>query len=54
VDFANPGDAMRWLDRAYLNRDKGMNMLGIDPIFDGCRGDARFQDLLRKLRLSPA
>jgi TolB-like protein/DNA-binding winged helix-turn-helix (wHTH) protein/Tfp pilus assembly protein PilF len=49
-----PGDAMHWLDRAYLNRDKGMNMLGIDPIFDGCRGDARFQDLLRKLRLSPA
>jgi TolB-like protein/DNA-binding winged helix-turn-helix (wHTH) protein len=47
-------DAMRWLDRAYLNRDKGMNMLGIDPIFDGCRDDARFQALLRKLRLSPA
>ena len=46
-------DAMHWLDRAYLNRDKGMNMLGIDPIFDGCRDDTRFQDLLRKLRLSP-
>jgi TolB-like protein/DNA-binding winged helix-turn-helix (wHTH) protein/Tfp pilus assembly protein PilF len=49
-----PDDAMRWLDRGYVKRDKGMNMLGIDPIFDGCRGDARFQDLLRKLRLAPA
>jgi tetratricopeptide (TPR) repeat protein len=47
-------DAMRWLDRAYVNRDKGINMLGIDPIFDGCRDDARFQALLRKLRLQPA
>jgi hypothetical protein len=45
---------MRWLDRAYLNRDKGMNMLRVDPIFDGCRRDKRFQDLLVKLKLSPA
>ncbi len=44
-------DAMRWLDQAYQRRDKGINMLGVDPIFDGCRGDARFQDLLRRLRL---
>jgi TolB-like protein/DNA-binding winged helix-turn-helix (wHTH) protein/Tfp pilus assembly protein PilF len=44
-------DAMRWLDRAYLNRDKGIDLLGIDPIFDGCRADRRFQDLLSKLKL---
>ena len=45
-------DAMRWLNQAYLRHDKGINMLGVDPIFDGCRGDARFQDLLRRLRLN--
>ncbi len=44
-------DAMRWLNQAYQRHDKGINMLGVDPIFDGCRGDARFQDLLRQLRL---
>jgi TolB-like protein/DNA-binding winged helix-turn-helix (wHTH) protein/Tfp pilus assembly protein PilF len=49
-----PDVAMRWLNRAYLNRDKGMNMLGIDPIFDGCRADNRFQELIRKLNLQPA
>jgi TolB-like protein/DNA-binding winged helix-turn-helix (wHTH) protein/tetratricopeptide (TPR) repeat protein len=45
--------AMRWFNRAYLNRDKGMNMLGIDPMFDGCRADHRFQELIRKLKLQP-
>ena len=49
-----PDVAMRWLNRAYMNRDKGMNMLGIDPMFDGCRADNRFQDLIRKLNLQPA
>jgi TolB-like protein/DNA-binding winged helix-turn-helix (wHTH) protein/Tfp pilus assembly protein PilF len=49
-----PDDAMRWFNRAYLNRDKGMDLLGVDPLFDGCRVDARFQDLLSKLKLKPA
>lgn len=46
-----PAPAMYWLNRAYLRRDKGVNILGVDPLFDGCRTDARFQDLLRKLKL---
>jgi tetratricopeptide (TPR) repeat protein len=49
-----PDAALRWLNRAYLNRDKGMDMLGIDPMFDGCRTDPRFQALLRNLKLQPA
>jgi TolB-like protein/DNA-binding winged helix-turn-helix (wHTH) protein/Tfp pilus assembly protein PilF len=49
-----PDVAMRWLNRAYLNRDKGMDMVGIDPMFDGCRADHRFQELIRKLNLQPA
>ena len=43
--------AMHWLDRAYQNHDKGIEMLGLDPVFDGCRADKRFQDLLVKLKL---
>jgi TolB-like protein/DNA-binding winged helix-turn-helix (wHTH) protein/Flp pilus assembly protein TadD len=46
--------AMHWLDRAYQNHDKGIEMLGLDPVFDGCRPGKRFQDLLVKLKLRPA
>jgi hypothetical protein len=49
-----PEPAMRWLNRAYLNRDSRMDMIGIEPLFDGCRSDAHFQDLIKKLRLHPA
>jgi tetratricopeptide (TPR) repeat protein len=49
-----PEAGMRWLNRAYLKRDKGMDVLGIEPMFDGCRDDARFQQLVRKLGLQPA
>jgi tetratricopeptide (TPR) repeat protein len=49
-----PGAAMSWLNRAYVNRDKGVDIFGIDPLFDGCRNDARLQSLLAKLKLQPA
>lgn len=46
-------NALRWLDRAWRNGDREMGLLGVDPTFDGCRSDARYQDLLKKLRLGP-
>jgi tetratricopeptide (TPR) repeat protein len=49
-----PDAALRWLNRAYVNHDKGVDILGIDPLFDGCRSDPRFQGLLAKLKLQPA
>jgi TolB-like protein/DNA-binding winged helix-turn-helix (wHTH) protein len=49
-----PDAAMRWLNRAYVNRDKGVDILGIDPLFDGCRSDTRFQELMATLKLQPA
>jgi tetratricopeptide (TPR) repeat protein len=49
-----PDAAMRWLNRAYVNRDKGVDILGIDPLFEGCRSDARFQELMATLKLHPA
>ena len=45
---------MRWLNQAYRRHDEGMNMRGVGPIFGGCRGDVRFQDLLRRLKLIPS
>jgi TolB-like protein/DNA-binding winged helix-turn-helix (wHTH) protein/Flp pilus assembly protein TadD len=47
-------NALRWLDRAKRNGDREMGLLAVDPIFDGCRSDARYQDLLKQLRLRPA
>lgn len=44
--------AMNWLDRAYNRHDTAMNILGVDPIFDGCRADPRFQELLRRIKLT--
>jgi TolB-like protein/DNA-binding winged helix-turn-helix (wHTH) protein/Flp pilus assembly protein TadD len=49
-----PEPAMRWLNRAYMNRDKGVDILGIDPLFDGCRKDTRFQALMATLKMQPA
>jgi hypothetical protein len=43
---------MKWLDRAYKRHDTAMNMLGVDPLFDGCRADSRFQELLGRMKLT--
>ncbi len=45
-------NAMRWLDDAYQNRGKGLNIIGADPLFDGCRSDPAFLALLKRLKLS--
>jgi TolB-like protein/DNA-binding winged helix-turn-helix (wHTH) protein/Tfp pilus assembly protein PilF len=46
-----PDDAMKWLDRAYQQHDTGINMLKVEPLFDGCRADSRFQHLVSELHL---
>ncbi len=45
--------ALSWLDRAQRSGDREMGLLGVDPLFDGCRPDPRYQDLLKHLRLRP-
>ena len=46
-----PYDALKWLDRAYQQHDIGINMLKVEPMFDGCRADPRFQHLISELHL---
>jgi eukaryotic-like serine/threonine-protein kinase len=53
--YARMGDKERafvWLEKAYREQDSGLVSLGVEPIFDGMRGDPRFQDLLRRLNLA--
>jgi len=45
--------ALAWLDRACAIRDDGLRMLKIHPIFEGLHRDPRFQDLLRRMKLTP-
>lgn len=45
--------AMDWLERAYQRHAKGIGMIGVDPLYDGCQSDPRFKELLSKLKLTP-
>jgi DNA-binding winged helix-turn-helix (wHTH) protein/Tfp pilus assembly protein PilF len=44
--------AFELLEKAYLERVSAMDLLKVDPRLDGLRQDPRFQDLLRRMRLS--
>jgi adenylate cyclase len=44
--------AFEWLQRAYQQRDSGLNGILYDPLLTGLVGDPRFKALLKKLKLS--
>ena len=46
-------EAFKWLDIAYQQHDSGLTYLRTDPTLDPLRSDPRFQDLLRRVGLSP-
>lgn len=43
--------ALRWLERAFEEKSDYLSWLKSDPRLDGLRSDARFTDLLRRVRL---
>jgi len=52
--YSQAGDrdrTLEWLMKAVEVRDPNMNAMVTDPQFDGLRGDARFQELLRRVNL---
>ena len=44
--------AFDWLELAYKQRDSGLNGLAYDPLLTGLQKDARYDALMKKLRLS--
>jgi hypothetical protein len=44
-------EALRWLEKAYEERDSGVALLHVLPEYDRLRSDARFQALLSKVGL---
>ena len=45
--------AFEWLEKAYEEHDPLVIYLNVDPIYDSLRSDARLQELLRRMRLTP-
>jgi serine/threonine-protein kinase len=43
--------ALEWLEKAHEAHDPNMPYLSVDPIFDDLRGEPRFQDILRRMKL---
>jgi TolB-like protein/DNA-binding winged helix-turn-helix (wHTH) protein len=48
----NRDKAIAWLQKAYVEHSNVVTTLKVDPIFDPLRGDPRFQELLRGVRLA--
>ncbi len=44
--------ALDWIEKAFADRPSLMPYLGIDPLWDGLRGSARFQAVLQRLGLA--
>ena len=41
--------AFAWLNKAYDDRDALLVFLQVEPVFDGLRSDARFDQLLQRV-----
>jgi TolB-like protein/Tfp pilus assembly protein PilF len=51
--LGNKDEAMAWLEKAYSQHSETILVLKVDPHFDPLRGDPRFQELMRRVKLSP-
>jgi TolB-like protein/DNA-binding winged helix-turn-helix (wHTH) protein/Tfp pilus assembly protein PilF len=43
--------SLEWLERAYQKRDPGLTEINSDPVFKNLHGNARYIELLKKMRL---
>ena len=46
-------DAFEWLNKAFEERSGWLTYLKAEPRLESLRGDSRFNDLLRRVRLIP-
>jgi tetratricopeptide (TPR) repeat protein len=53
VGLGDKEQAFAWLEKAYQERSSILIWLKVEPTFDSLRTDPRFQDLLRRIGLTP-
>lgn len=53
VGLGDSEQALAWLERAYQEHSQFMIYINTDPRFDSVRNKARFQELVRRLKLPP-
>jgi TolB-like protein/Tfp pilus assembly protein PilF len=53
IGLAEKEQALKYLEMAYQDRSCWMTWLRVDPRFDPIRGDPQYQDLLRRMHLTP-
>lgn len=51
TDMGDRDNALRWMERAYTERNRDLYEIKVNPRFDSLRNDPRFQDLLRRMNL---
>jgi tetratricopeptide (TPR) repeat protein len=51
TDLGDRDNALRWMERAYAERNRDLYEIKVNPRFDILREDPRFQDLLRRMNL---
>jgi tetratricopeptide (TPR) repeat protein len=52
VALGDKDQAIKWLRKSYDDHDNWLAQLQVDPVMDPLRADARFQELMRKMRFS--
>jgi serine/threonine protein kinase/Flp pilus assembly protein TadD len=49
ASLGNKNEAFRWLEKAYQERNSGMNLLKTFPAWDSLRSDPRFEDFVQRM-----
>jgi len=52
AEIGDEGRALRWLDKAYAERDGGLSLLRVDPGLDDLRAEPRFRAVLERIGLA--
>jgi Flp pilus assembly protein TadD len=53
IGLQEKDQALKYLEAAYEDRSWWMIWLRVDPRFDSIHGDPRYQDLVRRMHLTP-
>ena len=53
AELGNMDEAFRWMNTAVDDHESLLAMLKVSPTFDVLRDDVRFDDLLRRIGLTP-